>query len=173
MKLLFSIVAVSFLLCFLFACWAAHRCACVIDVYSANARTPLFTGFITMASFLLTLKSTILQRLKDGFDSAKHQEAYRIAKEHGVEGRYYESLSNMSSALSITVFMALVASCSQLTLGFIRSAFTFAFCVSLPFVTLVLLIHLWRQISLAHNKWIDKIEDETQKKLADSNPQIS
>lgn len=132
----------------------------IVQGYQLNARTPLFSGFITLGSFLLTLKTTILQRLKEGFDSIEHEKAFLYHRDNGGKKGYYESLANMSTALSMAVFFALTSSALQMTAGFIQQRWAFAICAATPAATLILIIFLWREISLAHKNWIRKIEED-------------
>jgi hypothetical protein len=160
MKRFYWILGLLYLLLFVAAFASAHYRPEVVTVYQTNARTPLFSGFITLGSFLLTLKTTILQRLKDGFDSQQHEKAYLYHVENGGKQGYYESLANMSTALSLAVFFALGSSMFQMTFGFINKAWAFALCVATPIGTLLVITYLWREITLAHQGWISKIEED-------------
>lgn len=150
--------------------WLACRFPEIIEGYQKNARTPIFSGFITLGSFLLTLKTTILQRLKDGFDSEEHKKAYLYHRQTGGVGGYYDSLSNMSVALSWSVAFSLMSSAIQLTLGFVSHPIAFSLCASLPLSTLGIILFLWREISISHRSWIKKIEEDKQKDLNKSQP---
>lgn len=156
-------IAIGSLFAVLFACaWLiAADYPCIIDGYQDKARTPIFSAFITLGSFLLTLKTAILQRLKDGFDSKAHEEAYLYRCETTSEpGRYYESLGNMSVALSSAVFFSLLSAACQMTFGFVKNDWAFALCAAMPTTTLLMILYLWREISLAHKNWITKIEED-------------
>lgn len=147
--------------------WLAQSHPEIIDGYQKNARTPLFAAFITLGSFLLTLKTTVLQRLKEGFDSDKHKKNYILLKAAGNRGKYYGSLHNMSVAIAACVFSSLITSAIQMTVGFITHPLAFAFCASSATTTLGLVLYLWREITANHRLWLTKIEDEMQAKLAD------
>lgn len=160
MKRFGLIVSITFLGIVGVAMWVADYHPEIVGGYQANARTPLFSGFITLGSFLLTLKTTILQRLKDGFDSKEHEDAYLYNIENGGSGAYYESLANMSVALSWAVFFSLGTSACQMTIGFVNSTWAFGVCAAMPASTLIWITFLWREISIAHRGWIKKIEED-------------
>src|ERR1700687_4464552 len=68
--------------------------------YASGARAPLFSGLLTVGSFLLALKTTILQRMKDAFDSPDQEAKYSKYKEPYSDRshKYYFGLCNMGAA---------------------------------------------------------------------------
>lgn len=153
--------------------WATHGVLCFgsstdicLDLYQKNARTPIFSGLITMGSFLLALKTTILARLKDTYDTPKHRTNYRVEKEKQKAGnpklRYYNSLENLSQALGLNVILCFVTSVTQMTLGFVWTAWAFAICCSLATGTLFLLVYLTTLLMSAHKEWFEMIEEKAQ-----------
>ena len=165
MKFFYWCLALAWLALFGLATFVALKDPCVIESYEKNARTPIFTAFVTLGSFLLTLKTTILQRLKDGFDCEEHKENYLYASANGGKDGYYHSLCNMSQALALTVVLALLSSACQMTLGFLATPITFGICASLPMATLGVLLFLWWQITGAHQLWLKSIEEKKQQEL--------
>lgn len=165
MKRFFVTLAIAFSALLGIAYLASGRWPEIVESYEKNARGSLFTAFLTLGSFLLTLKSTILQRLKDGFDCRDHEEKYLYFVMSGQNGRYYESLANMSVAISTCVAMALISSLLQLTLGFAGTRTSFSFCAAFPLTTLLLVFYLWIQIALAHGMWLKAIEEKRQDEL--------
>jgi hypothetical protein len=87
--------------------------------YGASIRTPTFSALLTLGSFLLTLKSAILQRLKDSFDTEYEAKLYIRNHKKNPKRTYYASLENMSIALSASIFAAFFSALLQLTLGFV------------------------------------------------------
>lgn len=161
MRWFFIIIGGVFLILFSCAFLATQESTCIITGYQEKARTPIFSAFITLGSFLLTLKTAILQRLKDGFDSKSHEDAYLYHCDSGGEpGKYYESLDNMSTALSSAVFFSLLSAACQMTFGFSAKPWAFALCAATPTTTLLVILFLWYEISQAHKKWITKIEED-------------
>jgi uncharacterized ion transporter superfamily protein YfcC len=131
-----------------------------ISTYEDGIRTPVFAAFFTLGSFLLTLKTALLQRLKEGFDSSKHKEAYERIVRKDSSAKYYNSLHNASFALSASVLLCFGSSLLQMVLGFVSAAWAVAICCALPLVTMLTVGLLWWQLSAAHSLWLDKIEED-------------
>ncbi|MDQ8201492.1 hypothetical protein QEH54_00640 [Pelagicoccus sp. SDUM812003] len=120
----------------------------------------MFTGFLTLGSFLLTLQTGIIQRLKEAYESTDHARKIRQLRDKGKEVRYYGSLERVGIALSTNVILALTTSLSQMTLGFVQTNWSTAICVGLGFTTIALVVYLTVQLVLAHHQWFKKIEAE-------------
>ncbi len=133
--------------------------------YQDYARTPLFTAFITLGSFLLTLKTTILQRLREAYETDDYRDRYLRLRETLPKARYYGSLERLSLALATNVGFALTTSLLQMSFGFVRAAWSVAICIGFAVVSLFLVLFLTVQMFLAHREWFDKIEKEQQDKL--------
>jgi hypothetical protein len=139
-----------------------------IDLYQKNARTPIFSGFLTMGSFLLALKTNILGRLKETYDTPEYRRIYRASRDKvnsTSAGRYYASLERLSKALGWNIFFCLLTSFFQMTLGFYYSAVAFSICVGTAAGCLILLMYLTYFLMKTHQEWFDKIEKEAQEKL--------
>jgi hypothetical protein len=139
-----------------------------IDLYQKNARTPIFSGFLTMGSFLLALKTNILGRLKETYDTPEYRRIYRASLEKSNStsaSRYYASLERLSKALGWNIFFCLLTALFQMTLGFYFSAVAFAICVGTAAGCLILLMYLTYFLMKTHQEWFDKIEQEAQQKL--------
>jgi hypothetical protein len=130
--------------------------------YAANARTPLFTSFVTLGSFLLTLKTTILQRLKEAFNTKQQRFLYRAFRAENPERRFYASLENISAALALNILLALGSSAIQMSLGFLEHPLPLAICIAAPITTLIFVFYLTFQIFSVHREWFKHIEDEVQ-----------
>lgn len=137
--------------------------------YATTIRAPVFSALLTVGSFLLTLKTAILQRLKEGFDSAAHRENYLLFKKKNPDAEYYSSLRNMSVALSACIVLAFLGAAAQFSLGFVCHPIATAICLTAGITTLIMLIYLWMQIAGAHRLWLDGIEDAKQKELSTTN----
>jgi hypothetical protein len=71
MKKVYPIILVSFLGSLVFLLYVPRACFGVHDIYpfySEQLRTPLFTGFLTLGAFLLSLQTFILIRLREFID---------------------------------------------------------------------------------------------------------
>lgn len=153
-----------------------------VEGYKTGARTPLFTAFLTLGSFLLTLKTTILQRLREGYDTEDHEKIYcyhvRQEKESAaLSGRtpkprkYYQGLHDLSVALSLGMTTTIISSLLQVTLGFFGELWSTVICVGVAaFAALTVLYMTWH-IFLAHQQWIGFIEKAKQDSISKKNAQ--
>jgi hypothetical protein len=170
----FAIIVATFGMFMIVGLWAAlHFLAPItadgtnpwVVAYFSQARIPMFTGFLTLGSFLLTLQTAIIQRLKDAYDTDTYKERYLVLKETNPNVRYYGSLERMSVALSTNVILALTTAATQMSLGFCQTNLSTAICVGMAATTLVLVVYLTIQLTLAHKEWFAKIEDQKTKEL--------
>ena len=141
-----------------------------ITTYASNARTPLFSAFITLGSSLQTLKTAILQRLKDAYDSPSYQELYLRLRVTAPNAKYYGSLERLSIALALNIGLSFLTAALQLTLGFTKSPVTIGICLGFPAATILLVFYLSAQMFLAHREWFKKIETEKQESLKPAEP---
>jgi hypothetical protein len=152
-----------------FGAWAASECAVlwggptareVVADYQSFARTPIFTSFFTMGSFLIALKTTILGRIKDTYETQAYRDSYRLRKEKNPDEKYYAGLENLGKALGWNVVLCLVAAFTQMTLGFWSNTIAFSICVGVASCALVLLVRLTLVLMSAHKDWFLKIEED-------------
>lgn len=132
-----------------------------INAYFTQARVPMFTGFLTLGSFLLTLQTAIIQRLKEAYDSADYArrvDQMRAKKKKPV--RYYGGLERVGIALASNVILSLVTAALQMTLGFFQTAWSTSICSAFALTTVMLVIYLTIQLVLAHHQWFKKIEED-------------
>lgn len=164
MKLFFSILIGSIILSSIAAYLLLERIApeatTWINIYYTQARVPMFAGFLTLGSFLLTLQTAIIQRLKEAYDSADHARKVEQLRNKGKSVRYYGSLQRLGIALSTNVILALLTALMQMTLGFVQQSWSTAICIGFGLIALSLVIYLTIQLVLAHHQWFKKIEDD-------------
>lgn len=134
-------------------------------IYRDGIRTPMFTGFLTVGSFLLTLKATILLRIKEIYDTPDYwgdwhtyQEQRRLNNKPPTG--YYDPLRNLGHGLLANVLLALTTSVIQVTLGFVNAPWAVGICLGFAATTLGLLLFLWWQIAQNLNRWFSVIERE-------------
>jgi hypothetical protein len=149
--------------------WFGSTTDICLGLYQTNARTPIFSGFITMGSFLLALKTNILARLKETYETTEYRENYRAHQEQKREkaDRYFGTLERLSYAIGWNVIFCLTAALAQMTLGFVWKAWAFGICCGLATGTLLLLLYLTCILMAAHREWFQMIEDQAQKKLSE------
>lgn len=139
-----------------------------LEIYGSAARTPIFTGFLTMGSFLLAMKTNILTRLKESYDSEKYRleflrrNSFKPKKDWS---RFYAPLERLSRVLGYNVIACLLTSLLQMTLGFYMHPVAFAICVGLAGACLALLTYLTIVLMGAHQDWFNTIEAKALEEL--------
>lgn len=149
-----------------------------VKFYREGLRTPLFSGFLTVGSFLLTLKATILLRIKEIYEEPKYADDWRRyqaqrKRENPSAGLtdYYGPLRNLGNALLLNVLFAITSAILQVTLGFLNNPWTVGVCMGFASTTLLLLLFLWWQIASNLLRWFDVIERRKQDELKKQTPE--
>ena len=137
----------------------------LVEVYQSNARAPIFAALITIGSFLLTLKTAILQRLKEGFDTKNYTRRFLDYRVNEPQASYYASLKRLSNALASAIFLCFIASFLQMSLGFYAHSSAVLSCLFFAALALFVVMYLTTEIFLAHQEWFKKIEDDRMEQL--------
>lgn len=131
----------------------------LFDFYALNMRTPLFTGFLTIGAFLLTLKTFIIVKLKEGlYDSKAYQDRLKTMRNLNPDLSSYGPLARLSKFLIYCVLSALITSVFQFSVGFIKSNLASALCISLA-ATIVVIFFAWWQIQSILSTWFELLEE--------------
>lgn len=135
----------------------------VVKMYREGLRTPFFTGFLTIGTFLLTLQAQILLRIKEIYDDKEYQVGWENYQEQRkAQGKkltgYYEPLKNLGVALLANVVLALTSSVVQATFGLVNAAWAVGIWLGFAGTTLGLLLVLWWQIAVNLVRWFSYIE---------------
>jgi hypothetical protein len=134
---------------------------CLVDVYQTKLQVPIFAGCLTIGSFLLTLKTLILLRLKEGlYDRPEYERIFRNQLALDEKLVYYGPLSRLGDALILSVFLAMTCAVCQLSLGFVRSIYTVSACLGLAISTIGLVLFCWCQIRQNLKRWFEVINAE-------------
>lgn len=133
------------------------------DFYTQRLQAPLFTGFLTLGSFLLTLKTFIVIKLKEGlYDDKRYDQ--RLNEQQALNPKVkiskYEPLKRLSTFLIYSVFASLFTAASQLLIGSFQRPLTALICLSLASMTLTLVFLAWWQIRLNLNDWFEILEKQ-------------
>lgn len=119
----------------------------------------LFTGFLTIGGFLLSLKTFLLLRLKqDVYDHKCYQERVEKLRSLDQSIKRYDPLLQLSRLLIFTVFCALSSSISHLTVGYVFRPFGPIFSISISFSTLALVFLNWSVLAENIKIWMEFIE---------------
>ncbi len=116
--------------------------------YVDKLQIPLFTGFLTLGSFLLTLKTFIIVQLKDKLYDVNEKYLREVAEKTitGSSANFYSPLERLAELLITAVILAITTALLQLTLGYIGNQLSSAICISFAIITLLLVFFAWWQI---------------------------
>jgi hypothetical protein len=129
----------------------------IIDLYAQRLQSPMFTGFLTLSGFLLTLATFIIIRLKEGlYDSSLYRSRLKELRSINPGLSAYGPLKRLSILLATNVICAFTTSILQFSLGFVRSKLVVAFCLGVGFGT----------ISLALVTFFQELEDAAKSEKA-------
>lgn len=141
-----------------------RECVNITDFYQKNMRASLFAGCLTMGSFLLSLKTGIVIKIKENvYDKAGYQKKVDEAQAEGVITSVYGPLRRLSEVLSAAVFSALLASVLQLTVGLASYWWSTAICLCMASVALTLLLSAFFLIQANLAKWFEFLDEEAVK----------
>ncbi|HGG6556611.1 TPA: hypothetical protein ACJG76_004810 [Salmonella enterica subsp. diarizonae serovar 61:i:z] len=116
------------------------------DFYHKNLRGYLFSGFISVGSFLLSLHTFVIVNLRDkvfATDEYKksYSEALNISQEDVKECELFRPLNNLSSFINASILLSLITAISQFTLGLSTNLYACLCCVWLAIMTICFLLH--------------------------------
>lgn len=132
----------------------------ISDFYAKNIRGSLFTGFLTMGSFLLSLKTFIVVKLKENiFDSRQYREKLEENKKLNPNLTLYGPVKRLSQLIFISIISAIGTSILQLTLGLIPKWPATLICLFFAAFTLSMLITTLLLIKNILDVWLDRAEE--------------
>jgi len=134
-----------------------------VDFYEKKLQVPLFSGFLTLGSFLLSVKTFIVIKLKEGiYESPLYKKRFDHAQSinRGEKLHLYDPLKKLSGYLIYSVFAALITSIVQIVVGSFSFQITVAFCLSLSAMTMTLVLFAWWEIKANLECWFDLLEKE-------------
>lgn len=144
MKKFLIIAILIFGICFAAVVFINPNSACLHEVYDKKLQVPLFTGFLTLGSFLLTLKTFVIVKLKESlYDTDFYKKRVNRLRNLSPTLETYAPLSRLATFLVYTVICALITAGAQMTVGFLPNKFAAGVCVSLAATTLFLVLYAW------------------------------
>lgn len=163
------------LLFFCFVLLVSAAFSCVIadsyisdpyDTYEKMLRPYLFTSFLTVGGFILSLIAIVLFSLrKELYDSDEYKERHNqhVNEKYTSRGltpkhNRLEPLVNLGKLLIFCVIAALITSMLQITVGFIRSPYAALFCVSFANATLCTIIFACVSVAKTLQVWFELLE---------------
>jgi hypothetical protein len=140
-----------------------HYCSGAFSGAYTKLQGSLFTGFLTVASFLLSLKAFILLRMRqDVLDTKTYQEHVKAVA--GSIADLYRPLKNLSDLLIWTVGASLLCSLSQLTISFIKPPYGSYACAGFAVGAFALVVACWHHLAANIRAWVEAVEREHKSK---------
>ena len=161
-----------------------------IETYKA-IRGSLFTGFFTVAGFLLSAKTLVILNMK----KEVYEKDYYLAQIHMADwtrtehtkkmnksprsecfgSQVYQPLAQIGTLLSVNILLALVTAFSQITLGLLECKACIVLCLSFSLATAILLACsvwlMWLNFQSLYEDWERlaqiKLEEKWSKSIED------
>lgn len=127
----------------------------------------LFSTSITLASFIFTMKSFVIQTVKKNvYDTEQHKSLVKKRRFSGANTDYYGGLRRLSNLLKWTIILAVFNSVCQLTLSILNNFYASAFCIVISlalaalfsYVVYYVSLNITEMINLAENKACDEAD---------------
>ncbi|WP_343633548.1 hypothetical protein [Roseateles sp.] len=127
--------------------------------YADKIRVSLFTGLLTVGSFLLSLKVFIVVKFKENvFDSPAYLELLNERRKIKPSLKHYAPVRQLSTVLFVAISSALIASVSQVTIGLIAHPAAFLICIALAAFAGAMLFQTLILIRVILTEWLDYME---------------
>ncbi|WP_233965500.1 hypothetical protein [Pectobacterium versatile] len=121
------------------------------NYFESKIRGYLFSGFISVGSFLLSLHTFVIVNLKDKlFDSPVYKSNYVDFKSLTTKNftdnminasEYYAPLNVLSVFLNVSIWLSIITAVIQFTLGFYDNTYTALFCMYMALITVLFLLN--------------------------------
>ncbi|WP_042817884.1 hypothetical protein [Yersinia wautersii] len=135
------------------------------NYYESKIRGYLFSGFISVGSFLLSLHTFVIVNLKDKlFDSDVYKSNYIDFKNQQVKdftsnmievSEYYAPLNILSVFLNVSIWLSILTAVMQFTLGFYDNTYTALFCMYMALLTVFFLLNCLVLIRCNIKVWLN------------------
>ncbi len=135
---------------------------CILpDFYAENLRNILFTGLLTLGTFLFAVKTFIVVKLKeDVFDQAFYLERVRKMQKlsPGKNIQQYQPLRNLMTVLFYASLLSISSAVLQVTLGLVGALWTTVVCITAAAVSIALLFWAMILVKINLNVWLEELE---------------
>lgn len=148
----FLLFAISILVMWFFVCFYSTRVDDFLNFYDQRLRGFLFSGFLTVGSFLLSLKTFVVVSLKDKlFDSpsyiARYKSLNRLEEDGEIDYKdLYKPLSNLTGFLFFSILFSIGTAVAQFSIGLMKNEYVIVFCIWMALFTVFLLMNSLRLI---------------------------
>lgn len=147
-------------------CWYLHEQLSmeVASFYAEKLRGSLFAGFLTLGSFLLSLKTGIVIKIKEGlYDKPEYLERLKVRRQNNKSLSHYGPLRRLSGLLSSAVFSALCAAAIQLTVGLLPFWWAAGLSLAIATFAMGLLLASFFLIQANLTDWFNLLEEASSK----------
>lgn len=125
--------------------------------YEKNIRGNLFAGLLSVGGFLMTGKTFILVTMKQNvFDDSEYIENFEKMVKHNKDMKRYDPLIELKDALYLSVYVTIVASVIQLTIGLIPFWYMALFSIFTAILSVVLVIDSLNLIKRNLDFWLNE-----------------
>lgn len=112
--------------------------------YAKDLRSSLFSGFLTLGGFLLSLKTFIVVNMKkEVFDNEKYKKEWGEQKKLDVDGKMgsrFDPLKDLANSLYVSIVFCVATAVSQLTIGLFEAIWSSIICLLLATISIMLLL---------------------------------
>lgn len=130
-----------------------------VTFFSEKIRASLFTGLLTVGSFLLSLKVFIVVKFKETvFDSKEYKERLEELRKVNPSLEHYAQVRNLSLVLFTAIASAISAAACQLTIGLLEHPAAMLICVFIASFAGAMLMQTLILIKLILGEWLDHME---------------
>ena len=133
--------------------------------YAANLRGSLFSGFLTLGSFLVAVNTFLIVNLKkEVYDHATYKQRVHDAKQGNPSASFFGPLRRLAKLLLATIVLCLSTAVAQLTVGVLFTNWiSAAICIGLAGVSILLLAFVLWKVHQNLTDWFDFIETTAEK----------
>lgn len=133
----------------------------IVKAYQGRLQAPLFSGFLTLAGFIMSVKTNLLLRLyKDLFDSEEYKERVEKASFLNKEPvRRFRPLINLGSFLVNAVLGCFVVALMQVTVGFVQHPWASSIAIGTATGGIVLVLAAWAAIKANLKSWFSILNE--------------
>jgi hypothetical protein len=149
-----------------FVYWLAGQHDDAIPFYGDKLRGSLFSGFLSMGSFLLSLKTFIVVKMKEGlYDQASYKQRHLEAVRTGGPRKMYTPIFALRGFLLWSIITALATAVLQVTVGLFKKKWAVAIPIGSAALTLTLLMRCLFEINGNLKTWFSHAEEMRQEEL--------
>ncbi|HEX8196390.1 MAG TPA: hypothetical protein VF571_09400 [Pyrinomonadaceae bacterium] len=139
------------------------------NLYSQKLQVPLFTGFLTLSGFVLSLTTFIVVKMHEAvYQDIHYLERIAVYKRMDKSYSHTKPLENLTSYLIIAVIISLTSSLAQFTIGNYSNSHIAIFCLSLAACAFGFILTSCFLIRENIKRWIDFMTEKKQEEVKEA-----